>query len=269
MNAAEQKLIEVEQRRADLVYAYHVLDLEGQGSGLGGHVTARVPARVPGEDAFWSHPFGLAFEEVTLGDLLKLDFKLNRLEGSGRVNPTLIFHSRIYQTRPDVNCVVHTHANHVTALTATGAPLELVTQIASVLQDDTAALDEYEGLVVDQGGGDDLARALGSKRALLLKNHGLISVGASIAAAVTGAIILEYAAKIQLKVMAAGPVSALPRAAAEDAKRFLTTDSNTQDRWAMLTRRAARARPKLVPAVPAALAVPAIPAVSLAATQST
>lgn len=244
MNAAEQRQIEAAQWRADLVCAYHVLDLEGQGSGLGGHVTARVA----GEDAFWSHPFGLAFDEVTVDDLIKLDFKLNRLEGDGRVNPTLIFHSRIYQARPEVSCVVHTHADHVTALTATGVPLELVTQLASILLDDTAYLNEYEGLVVDQSGGDDLARALGSKRALLLKNHGLISVGASIGAAVTGAIILEYAAMMQLKVMAAGAVSALPRAAAEEAKRFLTTDTNTRDRWAMLKRRAARARPSMIPA---------------------
>ena len=95
MNIAEQNQIEAEQLRTDLVCAYHVLDLEGQGSGLGGHVTARVG----GEEAFWSHPFGLAFEEVTVADLIKLDFELNKLEGNGRVNPTLIFHSRIYQAR--------------------------------------------------------------------------------------------------------------------------------------------------------------------------
>ena len=86
---------------------------------------------------------------------------------------------------------------------------------------------------------------------MLLKNHGLISVGPSIAAAVTGAIILEYAAMMQLKVMAAGSVSALPRAAAAEAKRFLTTGTNTQDRWAMFKRRAARARPAFIPAAAA------------------
>ena len=244
MNIAEQNQIEAEQLRTDLVCAYHVLDLEGQGSGLGGHVTARVP----GEDAFWSHPFGLAFEEVTVDDLLKLDFNLKLQSGSGRVNPTLIFHSRIYQARPDVRCVVHTHADHVTALTATGTALALVSQLSSILLDDTAFLDEYEGLLVDQHSGDDLARALGAKRALLLKNHGLISVGASIGAAVIGAIVLEANAALQLKTMAAGEVSALPRAAAEDAKRFLTSATNTQDRWAMLKRRAARARPAFIPA---------------------
>ena len=113
MNLSEQTGIELEQLRTDLVCAYHVLDLEGQGSGLGGHVTARVQ----GEDAFWTHPFGIAFEEVRVDDLIKLDFNLNLQAGSGRVNPTLIFHSRIYQARPDVRCVVHTHADSVTALT--------------------------------------------------------------------------------------------------------------------------------------------------------
>ena len=96
--------------RLDLLCAYHVLDLEGQGSGLGGHVTARVP----GENAFWCHAWGLAFDEVVIDDLIKLDFGLNKLAGHGKVNPTLIFHARIYAARPDVASVVHTHADHVT-----------------------------------------------------------------------------------------------------------------------------------------------------------
>ena len=184
--------------RLDLLCAYHVLDMEGQ--------------------------------------------------GSGKVNPTLIFHARIYAARPDVVCVVHTHADHVTALTATGARFEMVTQLAAILHEDTAFLDEYDGLVVDQGGGNHLAHALGGKRALLLKNHGLISVGASIGAAVIGAIVLEANARWQLKVMAVGQLSPLPSDAAHDARRFLTSETNTHDRWAMFKRRALRARPERIPA---------------------
>ncbi len=230
--------------RLDLLCAYHVLDLDGQGSGLGGHVSARAA----GADAFWCHAFGLAFDEVTHDDLIKLDFKLNRLAGCGKVNPTLIFHARIYAARPDVQCVVHTHADHVTALTATGAPFEMVMQLAAILHEDTAFLDEYEGIIEGQGGADQLAEALGSKRVLLLKSHGLISVGRSIGEAVIGALVAEANAAAHLRALAAGRVTALPAEAARDAKRFLTSDINTADRWAMLKRRAARARPGFIPA---------------------
>ena len=65
-----------------------------------------------------------------------MSFALERLEGRGKVNPTLTFHSEIYRARPDVGCVVHTHADHVVALTATGARFELVTQLAAILHDD-------------------------------------------------------------------------------------------------------------------------------------
>lgn len=243
----------MEAIREDLLCAYHVLDLEGQGSGLGGHVSARVP----GEAAFWCHAWGLAFEEVTPDDLVKVDFSLNKLAGRGKVNPTLIFHARIYTARPDVACVVHTHADHVTALTATGGRFEMVTQLSAILHEDHACLDEYDGLVVNQLGGDHLAEALGDKRILLLKNHGLISVGSSIGAAVIGAVVLEANAKLQLAVMAAGTLSPLPAVAAADARRFLTTETNTHDRWAMFKRRAARARPACIPATVLKHALPA------------
>ena len=221
--------------RADLVSAYHVLDHDGQGSGLGGHVTARESQA----GSFYCHAFGLAFDEVTDTDLLHLDFSLERLSGRGRINPTLLIHSRIYEARPEVHCIVHTHASHVVALSATGARLAMLTQLSSILQDDLSYLDEYEGIVTGEAEGDVLARALGPHRALVLKNHGLISVGRTIGEAVIGAVVIEDCAAVQLKAMATNAsLSALPDSAARAAKQFLTTDQNTLDRWQMLKRRA-------------------------------
>jgi L-fuculose-phosphate aldolase len=242
--AAAPASIALAKLRADLVCAFHVLDLDGQGSGLGGHVTARVP----GTETFLCHGWGLAFDEVGADDLLHVGFGLERLEGRGKVNPTLTFHSEIYRARPDVGCVVHTHADHVVALTATGARFELVTQLAAILHDDWAFLDEYDGVVLDSSEGAMLARALGLRRALILKNHGLIAVGASIGEAVIGAVVMEACARVQLEAMRGGAVSPLPPAGAASAKQFLTTDANTLDRWNMLKRRAQRARPDRIPA---------------------
>lgn len=229
---------------ADLVCAFHVLDLDGQGSGLGGHVTARVP----GTETFLCHGFGLAFDDVGPDDLLQVNFALELLAGHGKVNPTLTFHSAIYRARPDVRCIVHTHADHVVALTATGTRFELVTQLAAMLHEDYAYLDEYDGVILDSSEGEVLARALGPRRALILKNHGLISVGASIGEAVIGAVVMESCARVQLDAMPGGAVSPLPPAGAAATKRFVTTDANTLDRWNMLKRRAHRARPDRIPA---------------------
>jgi L-fuculose-phosphate aldolase len=229
---------------ADLVCAFHVLDLDGQGSGLGGHVTARVP----GTATFLCHGWGLAFDEVGADDLVHASFALERLAGRGKINPTLAFHSAIYRARPDLGCVVHTHADHVVALTASGERFRLVTQLAAILHEDWAFLDEYDGLVLDSSEGELLARALGPHRALILKNHGLISVGASIGEAVIGAVVMEACARVQLAAMRGGPVSPMPADGAAAAKRFLAGDANTRDRWNMLKRRAHRARPDRIPA---------------------
>ncbi len=229
---------------ADLVCAFHVLDLDGQGSGLGGHVTARVP----GTETFLCHGWGLAFDEVGPDDLLHASFALERLAGRGKVNPTLAFHSEIYRAQLGVGCVVHTHADHVVALTASGARFELVTQLAAILHDDWAFLDEYDGVVSTASEGVTLARALGPRRALILKNHGLISVGGSVGEAVIGAVVMEACARVQLDALRGGAVSPLPAAGAAAAKRFLTSDANTLDRWNMLKRRAHRARPDRIPA---------------------
>ena len=94
--------------RADLVCAFHVLDLDGQGSGIGGHVTARVP----GTESFLCHGFGLAFDEVGIDDLVHASFALERLAGRGKVNPTLTFHTAIYRARPDVGCVYRFESRH-------------------------------------------------------------------------------------------------------------------------------------------------------------
>src|SRR5690349_10988777 len=81
--------------KQDMVYAYHILDRAGQGSGIAGHLTARVP----GETTFWSHRWHQGFDEVAYEDLIEADFELATVTGHGRVNPTLHIHTRIYLAR--------------------------------------------------------------------------------------------------------------------------------------------------------------------------
>ncbi|NGM18628.1 aldolase [Roseomonas stagni] len=235
MNEAEGRL------KHDLLHAYHILDADGQASGIAGHLTARLP----GADRFWSHQWGVGFDEVRADGLIEADFDLNTTRGQGRVNPTLHIHTRIYRARPDVTCIIHTHGKAGVALGCAGMTLEPITQTGAVFHDDIALFDEFHGIVLDTNEGDAIAAALGGKRGLLLKNHGALVVGASVAEACIGMTVLEWAADVQLRAAAAGPLQKLDPAAAAQSKKFLLDAANLGLRWDFLKRTIARSRPFL------------------------
>ncbi|SFK77552.1 class II aldolase/adducin family protein [Falsiroseomonas stagni] len=227
--------------KQDLLHAYHILDADGQASGIAGHLTARLP----GADRFWSHQWGIGFDEVRADGLIEADFDLDTTRGIGRVNPTLHIHTRIYRARPDVTCIIHTHGKAGVALGCAGMTLETITQTGAVFHDDIALFDEFHGIVLDTNEGDAIAAALGPKRGLLLKNHGALVVGASIAEACIGMTVLEWAADVQLRAAAAGPLQKLDPAAAAQSKKFLLDAANLGLRWDFLKRKIARSRPFL------------------------
>ena len=103
---------------------------------------------MPGAETFWFHPHSYGFGEVTADMLHEADFELNVLTGDVNINPTLHIHPRIYLARPDVTCIVHTHAKHVAALSAIGANLEPVTQGGGRLHDDCVLFDEDDGVAL-------------------------------------------------------------------------------------------------------------------------
>jgi L-fuculose-phosphate aldolase len=234
---------DIAQLRTDLVCAYHILDMGGQGSDIAGHCTARAP----GDDRFWTHPLGLTFEEVELDDLHQVDFGLNILHGDRTINLALAFHAAIYRARPDVNCVVHTHPLNCVALGALGRNLEIISQEGFMFLDDVSLCDEYGGDVSDKGEATNIAKALGSCTALLLKNHGIITVGKSVRDATLAALDLELAASIQMKALSVGTPAVAPRHAASQMKSFFTKDTFLQARWAAFVRKAHRLRPSLIP----------------------
>jgi len=229
--------------REDLLHAYHILDADGQASGIAGHLTARLP----GADRFWSHRWGLGFDEVRAEGLIEADFDLRTLRGEGVVNPTLHIHTRIYRARPDVGCIIHTHGKSGVALGCAGMVLEPITQTGAVFWDDIALFDEFHGIVLGTDEGDAIAAALGGRRGLLLKNHGALVAGRSVAEACIGMTVLEWAADVQLRAAAAGPLQRLDPAAAEHAKGFLLDPANLDLRWDYMKRRIRRARPFLAP----------------------
>ncbi len=227
--------------KQDLVYAFHILERAGQGSGIAGHLTARLP----GARTFWSHQWKQGFDDVAYEDLIEADFELNTVTGSGRVNPTLHIHTRIYLARPDVNCIVHTHAINAVALGAVGANLASFWVYSSIFHEDVALFDEYDGIVLDKAEGDRIAEALGPRRGLLLRNHGLLVADRSVRYACLDALTLETACAAQLKAMAAGALQLMPEGAARQSKEFVLAPETVDGNWEHCVRQILREKPQL------------------------
>ncbi len=238
---AAERAAAVHALKQDMVYAYHILDRAGQGSGIAGHLTARLP----GAQSFWTHQWHQGFDEVAYDDLIESNLELETISGSGRANPTLHIHTRIYLARPDVTCIVHTHGINAVALGAIGKCLEPFWIYGAIFHEDVTLFDEFDGVVLGKAEGDRIAEALGRNRGILLKNHGLLVVADSVRMGCIGALTLERACEAQLKAMAAGTLQLMPDAAARQAKGFLLSKDTTDGRWGHLTRRLLRARPDL------------------------
>jgi L-fuculose-phosphate aldolase len=230
-----------ERLRQELLCAFHIIDLAGQPSGMGSHLTARLPGA--GTMLFHIHNYG--FGEVTPDHIHEADFELNVVDGEADVNPTLHIHTRIYLNRPDVNCIVHTHAKHVTALSCLGENLACITQSSARLYDECVFFEE-EGSVLGKDLAQALADGLGGKSAMVLKNHGLLTVGKTIPEAVILALTMENEAEIQLLAMAAGKIKPLGEKGALRSKQYLRSDTMMGRAWAFHMRKLARERPDVL-----------------------
>ena len=177
------------QRR--LVQAFQILARYGLGARVAGHLTLRHPER----EAFWTHRFGLGFDEVGLDDLVLTDFELATADGR-TINPTMHIHAQIYRARPEVKAITHTHGANITALSATEqAAFVACSQMAGIFVGDIASFDEDELIVLDAQPGKAIAHALGARTALILRNHGSLVVGSSLPEALLKTLVLEEAAE--------------------------------------------------------------------------
>jgi L-fuculose-phosphate aldolase len=208
-----------------------ILGRENHESGLAGQVTAR--ADKPG--TFWTLQFGYGFEEATAKRMVLVDEDLKPLKG-GRANPGVRFHIWIYNKRPDVKAIVHTHAPHASALAATGKPLKTIHMDSAMLHG-TAHLPEWPGVPVADDEGRIISGALDDAKSILLANHGLLTAGNSIEEATYLAVFFERAARMQLRAMAAGGFKEVKPQLAEEARAFLLQPSIVRGTFAYWARR--------------------------------
>ena len=203
------------QARVDLAAAYRLTERFGMTTLVYNHITSRVPGT---EDQFLINEFGLGYDEVTASNLVEIDLDGNVLEeGEHRINiPGYVIHSAVHAARHDVTCVMHTHTPYGMAVSALEEGL-------LPLQQDTyrfhgrVSYHEFEGLAVDADERERLVTDLGSTNAMILRNHGLLTVGGSVAEAWITMWQLERACQIQVLAQSTGqairqaPLSAIEK----------------------------------------------------------
>ncbi|GAA1259254.1 class II aldolase/adducin family protein [Sphaerisporangium rubeum] len=191
-------------RMERLAAALRVFGRLGFEEGVAGHITARDPEHT---DHFWVNPFGMSFRHVRVSDLILVNHQGEVVEGTRPVNQAAFaIHSMIHQARPDAVAAAHSHSVHGKALSALGQTVEPLTQDACAFYEDHALFDDYTGVVLDVEEGRRIAQALGSHKAVILRNHGLLTVGDSVDAAAWWFITMERSCQAQLLAKAAGRV---------------------------------------------------------------
>ena len=177
--------------------------------GVAGHVTVRDPELT---DHFWVNPFGLNFKLMTVSDLILVSHTGEVVEGDKPVNAAAFaIHSQIHAARPDVVAAAHCHSMYGKTFSTLGRPLKMISQDATMFYNDVALCADGGGAVVlDTEVGAAMARALGDRKALIHQNHGLITVGGSVDAAVWWFVALERACQSQLVAEAAGDPIEIP-----------------------------------------------------------
>ncbi len=199
-------------RQRRLAAAFRLFAHYGFDEGVAGHITVRDPEF---SDCFWVNPFGMYFGHIRVSDLLLVNHKGEVIEGDRPVNgAAFAIHSQIHQARPDVIAAAHAHSLHGKAWSTLGRLLDPLTQDACAFYQDHALFDDYTGVVLDLEEGKRIAHTLGERKAMILRNHGLLTVGHTVDEAAWWFITLDRSCQAQLMAEAAGkPVLIEPETA--------------------------------------------------------
>lgn len=200
-------------RKQRLAAAFRIFGRLGFDEGVAGHITARDPEH---GDRFWVNPLGMSFKQIRVADLLLVDHDGDVVEGSWPVNrAAFAIHSAVHAARPDVVSAAHSHSVHGKAFSALHRPLLALTQDACIFHRDHALDTDYRGVANDVEEGKRIAAALGDNKAVILANHGLLTVGQSVDEATFWFTSMERTCQAQLLAQAAGEPQVIPDEIAE------------------------------------------------------
>lgn len=202
--------VENELRR-DLAAAYRMAALWGWDDMIGTHFTVRVPSSEGEPEAFLINPFGLMFEEVTASSLVKVDVDGNIISDSEYpVNKAgFVVHSSVHRARENAGCVMHLHTVDGVAVSSLEDGLLPLNQTALIIRGKIAA-HEFEGPAVSMEERERMAAALGEHDLMFLRNHGTMSVGATVAEAFHRMWLLENACTYQVRTLSMGLLWHMP-----------------------------------------------------------
>jgi ribulose-5-phosphate 4-epimerase/fuculose-1-phosphate aldolase len=200
--------------RRDLAGAYRLAALHGWDDMIGTHFSVRLPTRPGAPEEFLINPYGMLFEEITASSLIKVDVEGNILSDSDfPVNRAgFVIHSALHMQREDAGCVMHLHTRDGIAVSALECGLLPLNQTSLVIYGKVST-HEYEGVAVNTEERERLARDLGENDLMLLRNHGTLSVGPTVAEAFQRMYLLERACQIQVRTLAMGQPWRRPDAA--------------------------------------------------------
>jgi len=224
-----------ESLKIDIAWASRILAMHGHGDYTLGHVSVRDG------DLVHMKRNGIGLEEVAPADVLTIDLDGNLVAGEGRIHLEAALHTEVYRARPDVRSVVHAHPPYATAFGCTDAELALLNHDAVLFKDGLAYFDDTAELIVNREQGASVARALGEKRAIVMRGHGITVTGQSIPWAVYAALTLERVIRIQTIASQLGELRPMTQEMAECVYPDKYREEFAETYWQYLVRQVQRA----------------------------
>jgi ribulose-5-phosphate 4-epimerase/fuculose-1-phosphate aldolase len=231
--------------RVDLAACYRLVADFGWSDLVFTHITARVPGT---DDQFLINPYGMMFDEITASSLVKIDVHGNKLDDSPfPVNPAgFTIHSAIHSVRHDAQCVLHVHSLNGVAVSAQAKGVQPLSQ-QSIFVLSSLAYHDYEGVALNDQEKPRLVADMGEKTFLMLRNHGLLTVGKTIADAFLNMYVFEAACTIQVRAQAGGgdliQIPAAIISGAQQQAKAVTKSLGGMLAWPGLLRRLERKDP--------------------------
>lgn len=176
-------------RKEQLAGAFRIFSKFGFNNGVAGHITVRDPEH---PNHYWVNPYEMHFGQIKVSDLICVNEVGEIIEGDRPVNKAaLVIHSAVHHARPDVIAAAHAHTTYGQIWATTGKLLRPLSQDSCAFYNDHSLFDDYTGVVYEGGEGERIAQALAGNKAAILRNHGLLTVGNSVAEAAWWFILME------------------------------------------------------------------------------
>ncbi len=227
LDDAEPTFLDPDAGRAHLkrrlALAYRLFGVLHWGEQGDGHISARDPER---HDCFWLLRYGVPFGRATVHDLVLVGPDGSVVDGVGEINPAAHYiHWPVHEARPDVVCAVHTHTPYGTPWSACAEPFSMICQEAVAFHEDQVVFDDGEVDIQNLDGGKRIAAALGDAKLAILRNHGLLTVGASVDEAMGWYLMAERVSEVHCKAPRPQPISDV------DARRVAATIQTPDQGW--------------------------------------